>query len=287
MDLDDIFSFKGDESKKTANSNKSLPRRVPISNNRGRIKANREEVRKQEPKIQEAKKSESKTEKNALIFSGITFIITGIKYDKALNASLREKIKSNGGQIKNFRPDHIKRDASSPNNFPRAILISDNYQVTYKYIVALAQCVPCVHYLWVEDCINENDIIPLEKYLLPAGCDLDRNIHKLPKWFALESQDVEDNVCPFLDKRIEIVGVREFKQQWTTILKACGARIVSRLGVNSKIDVILSDSYPASYVICEALEIGCPICNKEWAIQTLIQRKLQDWNDERYLVKYS
>lgn len=280
MDLDDIFSFKDIRSSKRV--------KRPVFSKQSLSKTPKKVISRPKSEDETTKVDTPKKEINISdkIFNGITFIVTGIKFDKSFVELLKKEIKNYGGTVKNFRPDTLRRDVISPNNFPRAILVSDNYQVTYKYIAALASCVPCVHFYWIEDSIKAKKILPLEKYLLPAGCDLDRNIHKLPEWFSYENQDVEDNTCPFLDKRIEIVGVKEFKHQWTTILKACGARIVSRLGVNSHIDVILSDSYPASYVIVEANEIGCPICNKEWAIQTLIQRKLQDWNDERYLVKY-
>lgn len=221
-----------------------------------------------------------------LLFRGLKFIITGLKEIPDVLKSIELKILELGGSISQFRPETAPRKPLK-DNIARYILISNAPQRTIKYLSALASCVPCVNYKWVEDCAKENKLLKLRKYLLPAGNDLDDNIIKIPKWYIYEYfEDVPEELLePFEDKRIEIVGSVKFKEQWKPILKSCGARTVDRLGKSNNIDYILAETYPADYVVELAKQIGCPICNKEWAIQTIYKRKLQDPNeDSRYLM---
>jgi hypothetical protein len=113
------------------------------------------------------------------LFSGMTFVVTGIKEDAEVKADeLKNVIKSFGGQLKNERPARTKSSSSAAQRpVPSCVLISDVPQRTYKWIMALATCVPMLHYRWVQDCVSEGRIIdPLtdkKKYLLPAGMNYD------------------------------------------------------------------------------------------------------------------
>jgi hypothetical protein len=67
------------------------------------------------------------------------------------------------------------------------------------------------------------------------------------------------------------------QNQWTQILRAAGAKVVSRLFTkHEKIDYILSDSEPSDIVLKKARQLDppVPLCSSEWAIQCLIERKL-------------
>jgi hypothetical protein len=105
----------------------------------------------------------------SLIFKNTFFIVTGVKSDPNCSAeALKEIIISHGGVIVN---DILNRPPLkvSRSKLPRAVLVSDEPQRTYKYIVALATRVPCVHYKWVLECDEQNEVVDLGPHLLPAG----------------------------------------------------------------------------------------------------------------------
>ncbi|QDS68727.1 hypothetical protein FKW77_004358 [Venturia effusa] len=48
-------------------------------------------------------------------------------------------------------------------------LIADRYCRRAKYIQALALSIPCLHHRWVSDSVAAGEVLPFQKYLLPAG----------------------------------------------------------------------------------------------------------------------
>lgn len=48
-------------------------------------------------------------------------------------------------------------------------LIADRYCRRAKYVQALALSIPCLHHRWVSDSITAGEVLPFQKYLLPAG----------------------------------------------------------------------------------------------------------------------
>lgn len=59
--------------------------------------------------------------------------------------------------------------APDAENFGFAALIADQHSRRAKYMQALALNIPCLSGKWVEDCIQRNEILDWEHYLLPAG----------------------------------------------------------------------------------------------------------------------
>ncbi len=77
--------------------------------------------------------------------------------------------------------------------------------------------------------------------------------------------------------RIEVVGSPEFKEQWTPILSAGGAKVVQRLfSAYENMDLIFSDQEPSDIVWEKSKELKRPLCNVEWAIQCIISHQYID-----------
>lgn len=230
------------------------------------------------------KKRLSDATKQTHIFKNMYIIVTGIKKNQSIVTEIKELALKRGASIVNHKP--------FTNSSHRAILISDSHQSTYKYILALAQCVPCVHYDWLFKSVKEKSLVDIKPYILPAGLDIKQNYVPLPNWFwgplKGKKQSEERNKFDFM--RLEIVGERPFKEQWTTILKAIGIRVVTRLGISTvnKITHILSDSEPKEYVIRYLEDNNLVLCSREWAIQTIIRREVIDpLEDPAYMVQPS
>src|SRR5687768_6198069 len=96
-----------------------------------------------------------------------SFIVTGLKASAEGAASadfIKLQIKSLGGRLVNFRVANrrpsgaiarLKKrrldegdDNAYEEDLPQCILISDKPQRTLKYVTALVNGVPCVHYRW-------------------------------------------------------------------------------------------------------------------------------------------
>ncbi|KAE9982688.1 hypothetical protein EG328_010681 [Venturia inaequalis] len=71
-------------------------------------------------------------------------------------------------QATSTQPDSLNllRDAK---NLGFTALIADRYCRRAKYVQALALSIPCLHYRWVSDSIAAGEVLPFQKYLLPAG----------------------------------------------------------------------------------------------------------------------
>eukprot|EP01122_Echinamoeba_exundans_P003342 TRINITY_DN13459_c0_g1_i1.p1 TRINITY_DN13459_c0_g1~~TRINITY_DN13459_c0_g1_i1.p1 ORF type:complete len:731 (+),score=182.04 TRINITY_DN13459_c0_g1_i1:232-2424(+) len=228
------------------------------------------------------------------LFSGMTFVVTGIKEDAEVKADeLKNVIKSFGGQIKNERSATARTKSSTAAEqrpVPSCVLISDVPQRTYKWIMALATCVPMLHYRWVQDCVSEGRIVdPLtdkKKYLLPAGMNYDGKMVPFPEWFLEENPEMELwETGVFWDReekdqyRIDVVGVKEFRDQWRKVVIAAGAKAPDpdRLAEpRARTDFVLSDSQPSQLNATNAEKKKLPLCGHEWVIQSLIANECLD-----------
>lgn len=59
--------------------------------------------------------------------------------------------------------------ASKSSSLGFVALITDMYSRTSKYLQALSLGLPCLHHRWVSGCITAKQILPWDRYLLPAG----------------------------------------------------------------------------------------------------------------------
>lgn len=273
------------------------------------------------------------------LFRGLSFIVTGLRAGDATAATsstfVKLQIKSLGGRlvnvrtanrqtataIKNRRKSLLQEGGGEPKPLlPLCILISEKPQRTFKYINALVNGVPCVHYRWFLACLHFGKLLPLEEFLLPAGYNEDAALVTMPAWCVQEdlSEVDSDRLFPFTtlaaeddpfisesiqraidnkptgasakgsyvpkkkkgfdNYRVQIIGIPAFQNQWKSILKQAGARIVDRLDAArdfGRIDFVLSDSEPTDLSIQLATSRGLPLCTIDWALQSIIQRKVQ------------
>lgn len=233
-------------------------------------------------------------------FSRFHFIVTGLRTvgeEAASPEFVKTQLKVLGGNLVNFVTSNVRAVQVSKNlQLPNTILISEKPQRTLKYISALANAVPCVHYRWFLACLHLGKLQPLNEYLLPAGFNEDAAMVPCPDWItspdlsAVEETVLYPFIVPVEDAqgkkkrrkveqcRIEVIGHPEFQEQWKSTLKQAGARIVQRLHEfnTGQIDYILSDHDPSPFHQHLAKKRGLPLCTIDWALQTIIQRKLQD-----------
>lgn len=285
------------------------------------------------------------------LLKNFQFIVTGLRSTGSNNASsaswIKLQIKALGGKLVNARSANrlnraklearkrgMTADRRESVYLPQCILISEKPQRTLKYVNALVNSVPCVHYRWFLTSLHMGKLLPLEEFMLPAGYNEDAALVAQPNWMAQEDIDEIDGnvVLPFWtpdasedpivinsvmlanqstekpasapgkphgnarstassakgklkvkrgadNYRVQIIGIPSFQAQWKTILTQAGAKIVDRLSRTAdygRIDFVLSDSEPTDLSITQATQRGLPLCTIDWALQSIIQRKVQD-----------
>ena len=132
------------------------------------------------------------------------FIVTGLRSVNETASSagfIKTQIKALGGKLVNFRTANrrtakSRKPTASPFSvdpaeldIPQTILISEKPQRTLKYITALANGVPCVHYRWFLACLHQGKLMPVDEFMLPAGYNEDAALVPIPSWFAQENQE--------------------------------------------------------------------------------------------------
>lgn len=224
------------------------------------------------------------------IFDGYKFVLTSApranKKTDFNKRDYRQKIEERGGKI----IDDFKKLEDGE----KAFLIADTYYRTHKYLFALSLSVPCVGQKWVMECVEQNEFIPYEEYLLPAGeSSLSPGVIK--GWKSLKGTllcgktvMVYSNAPPLNEEHI--VG---FIDIWSPIAKNLGASLVKPL-VNggpisdklrffdlTKVDVLLTDSECEKGVADKVEAQGGLVVSSEWIIHAIITGELPDINASR------
>lgn len=120
------------------------------------------------------------TESTTELLNGIHVIISGIR-DEQL-ATLTKLIKSHGGEIVNARTTKAevkkrtgkrgaKKVATKMQEKMSHVLLANEPLRTLKYVTAIAQNIPCLHYQWLLDSVKAGKLINAAPYLLAAGVD--------------------------------------------------------------------------------------------------------------------
>jgi len=192
--------------------------------------------------------------KKSKLFRNLQFIVTGAKN----KGEIRTIIDENGG----YRIDHyLKGPNASLSPFkrtvrkgcPSMVLLADKERRTIKYVLGLVSGTPCVHYDWLLQCVEKEKILPYEPYLLPSGFSVTRNCIILRTNLRPYCQNfVFDNL------RIELIGVFDWKAQWSMILREGGAKVVQRLYSDSedRIDCIVCDKHPGDEIVQKTKKNG-------------------------------
>ncbi len=185
-------------------------------------------------------------------------------------------------------------------------MISDNAKRTMKYLLALASGTPCVHYNWILHSVEQQCILPYEKYILPSGLFKETGkvayrdkepYEKLPlegarfdvfgstefrvceeEWSTSSIEIWEPQVPKFQWKKL-IIPPHLDQEKWVMILRDAGGQLVD--SNTRSVKYILCDGNPQPYEIKTARDKKLPLLLPEWAIQTLISGKPVDPDDDR------
>jgi BRCA1 C Terminus (BRCT) domain len=165
---------------------------------------------------------------------------------------------------------------------------------TVKYLLAVAVGHPPVHARWVLHSAGVGRLAPLLSYVLPVGYSMTRSQYlytagyTLPSHTAAADSDADEaefadgpqektpsRTSIFNDMRVEIVGMRTFREDWSMLLRAAGARVVERLcsSFAGDINVVLFESRPLDTVVQEARKRNAALVSVEWATQSLFHRR--------------
>jgi len=179
-------------------------------------------------------------------------------------------IKKNGGKIiEKLSPEAgtTKRKWIYP-GIPSLLCLSPCPTISEKFISALAYSVPPIHYGWISECIQQNQITSLNDYLLPSGRDLNGE-HLFMRQISVSERNI------FEGARIEVSGNSTFQALWERIAKATGAKCVRRLfsANESSIDYVLTHLPLTDSVVKRAEILNIPVVNKQWMLHCLFTGK--------------
>ena len=116
------------------------------------------------------------------LFAGLAFLISSVRRSKDPDESDSEservafnrknlscQIEAGGGKVLTGFPESM----IATNGAEGLFLISDTFQRTQKYFLALATGVPCVSHAWIHDSCITNTRRDYRTYLLPSGMSLE------------------------------------------------------------------------------------------------------------------
>lgn len=191
---------------------------------------------------------------------------------------IREQLEKGGGVVLE-RFDH-----ASLNTKDKILVIANRPCRTERYIRAIAANIRAVSHDWVYQCCQRNEILPLERYLLPPGIDVTGQV---VEWAPSTGR------C-FNGTRILLYGPSHFCDLWQPILVQAQCVVVFRFreenetvaGEQELDEAALKDEVPTDYVVAtkecpakivdSAHRMNIPIVSSEWVIQSLIHGKKLD-----------
>jgi len=160
--------------------------------------------------------------------------------DESRKGALVNLVKRNGGHIvkESFQelldPEtlHLKAQYAS---YSFAALLTDNYSTTKeKYLQALALAIPCLGGQWIDDCVEEGDLVDWTHYLLAAGECLALEDAIKSRVLPYMSNSATVTVSEMLDSRpklltgtrVIVVGTEDKSKGYRFLVQALGAESV-------------------------------------------------------------
>nr|CAD2139934.1 unnamed protein product [Meloidogyne enterolobii] len=106
------------------------------------------------------------------------------------------------------------------------VLIADTFYRTHKYLSALSLSIPCLSYLWIQECVANRKLLKYEEFLLPAG-ESTSEPGRICQWKPLKG-------VLFNGKRVivynryynEDPNVVSFGEIWIPMMRNLGATVV-------------------------------------------------------------
>lgn len=212
------------------------------------------------------------------LFRGISFVLTGLRDDTRSEQAIREC----GGTL--LRVSDAQQTLPTPTfrktrwgHTPTVVLLSDRCHRTLNYLLALAAGVPTVHCRWVFHCAEQGTLLPFLPYLLPAG-------------FSLESSSYSfltiPRACVFDGMDVCVVGKGAFATQWSAVLRAGGATLVSSPRQRPRVVVSHSGADASGLQLATTRDV--PVVSAEWVVQSLVNQRIVGFEaDKHYSINYA
>jgi hypothetical protein len=213
-----------------------------------------------------------KTQVSRGFFDGKYFVLTVSKDQEASSEKcynreeMTEQITSNGGTV-------VESPLHCEASYDDIFCISDGPCRKLKFLSSLAVGIPCLSYLFVNDCVKKHKMVDYEKYLLPVG------VSSKTGEFITRNPIKPGTI--FKDMNILLSGDDSFKTQWEEIVRAAGGCLLSRLSLTSQGSaantvVVCSSThqkYPGDAVVRRAIGLGISVVSVDWICESLMQGK--------------
>ncbi|KAG2388009.1 hypothetical protein C9374_000859 [Naegleria lovaniensis] len=211
------------------------------------------------------------------LFKDLRFTVTSISTPTERERVIKA-IRSHGGEVIETLEDIQEAE--------KIILIADDCTTKPNYLIALMMEIPLLKKEWIHDSISEGRLLvdSMYKYVLNRGSFLVRST----KQKKLVKQHVSSKLscCVPMEERIfnsvkvRIIGSKDFKEKWTPILKAGGAKVMTVL--KSQTDhlsnFLLVEDYDKldAKVKKEAKQLKLPILDRDSLLEIIVtlERKL-------------
>ncbi|KAF0981950.1 hypothetical protein FDP41_011811 [Naegleria fowleri] len=211
------------------------------------------------------------------LFKDLRFTITSISTPTERERVIKA-IRSHGGEVIETLEDIQEEEL--------IILIADDCTTKPNYLIALMMEIPLLKKEWIHDSISEGRLLidTMYKYVLNRGSFLVRST----KQKKLVKQQVLSKLSPcvpmeeriFSSAKVRIIGSKDFKEKWSPILKAGGAKVMTVL--KSQTDhlsnFLLVEDYDKldAKVKKEAKQHKLPILDRDSLLEIIVtlERKL-------------
>ncbi|XP_051776166.1 TP53-binding protein 1 isoform X3 [Erpetoichthys calabaricus] len=174
---------------------------------------------------------------------------------------------------------------SQCNSSYERLLIADQHCRTQKYLLSVANGIPCVSHIWVRDCCRANQTLSFRNYMLPAGLGLLEN--RIIEWHPRRSPFESLQVLLISEKHLEL---------WADLLMMGGASSVRQHSATSQnkdiavgvYNLLVTDTSCSDSVLKCAAALDIPVVSPEWVIQSIIVGERQDYDAHpKYKHNYS
>ncbi|KAI6182753.1 hypothetical protein M3Y97_00414900 [Aphelenchoides bicaudatus] len=230
---------------------------------------------------QEMETEEVDSNVNINLFSNCYFILTSsARKTSATHFNKREYkdlVEKFGGTIVE---DTAELDEM--NEGGKAFLIADGYYRTQKYLFALASSIPCLHFTWLKQCVEKNELVDYEEYLLKAGCSVVDN-QEYP-WAPLKGNLFKDKTIFVYAANVDQPASNsvQFAEIWKPLLNLLGAEVLTcdemdvdkvvEFAKNTEYDFLLTDR------TCDEKVLACvdedKTVSSNWVIHAVVVNEL-------------
>eukprot|EP01132_Coremiostelium_polycephalum_P007740 gene7740-9520_t len=207
-----------------------------------------------------------KNPKESELFKGFSFLITGISQTEDKDC-IYNILPLHSGRI--VAPEIFFINSHRQKDEIKDIVLANQHKTTVKYLKAVLYGKTILSVLWVEECIKMNKLLPMDKFKLPSGYSI---LEKKLVYLNSPTKNILD------DCRVELVGSKEFKSEWSAILRLCGARVVNRMVcLNGRIDMVLTDGESIGNILKSYVsQFSIPVITTKWVIQCILDQKKLD-----------